>query len=199
MTSFILHRANSINQAVLPTGFSGAEIDLRLYQGKLVLAHDPFMDGVSLDDWLLKFTGNIVILNLKETGLEESIINLISAVAPSINYFFLDLPTPCLVKASKSQIPVAIRVSEFEPVSVVSKISSNWIWLDSFSGDWSHLEEISLVSEDLYQKTCLVSPELQGRWPEFHASEFKWLRKFLRKNPSAVQAICTKDLGIWFD
>jgi len=199
VTDFILHRANRIDLSVLSDGFSGAEIDLRIYFGKIVLAHDPFVGGASFRDWLSSFTGNLLILNTKETGIEREIVETINSVAPKLEYFFLDLPTPSLIKAANEQIPVAVRVSEVEPIAFSTKVASNWIWLDSFSGDWAHLEEINDLRSDFPQKICLVSPELQGREHNFHRSEFSLLKGYLEENPSLIQAICTKDWSLWID
>lgn len=199
MLDFILHRANELEKAVLPTGFTGAEIDLRLYFGKLILAHDPFTNGVLFEEWLSSFTGKFIILNLKETGIEELAIEMINKFNPNLDYFCLDLPTPYLVKATERKIPVAIRVSEIEPLTVSKKLISNWIWLDSFSGDWSHLEEVRKSRQSISQKICLVSPELQGRWPRSHAKEFETLKEYLTDNPFDIQAICTKDWSMWLD
>jgi hypothetical protein len=196
---FILHRANYLEQSKLAEGFSGAEIDLRVYFGKIVLAHDPFTRGVSFIDWLSSFTGKCVILNAKETGLEEEIVKIINLVAPQIEYFFLDLPTPSLIQAAQSKIPVAVRVSEVEPIEITSKILSKWIWLDSFSGNWAHLEEMRVLRSNIPQRICLVSPELQGRWPNTNSEEFDWLKGYLRENPGQIQAICTKDRKFWND
>jgi len=196
---FILHRANNLGQSKLAEGFSGAEIDLRLYFGKVVLAHDPFTEGVSFTDWLSSFTGKFIILNTKETGIEEEIVRIINSAAPQIEYFFLDLPTPYLIKAAKNGIPVAIRVSEVEPIAFTSGIVSNWIWLDSFSGNWTHLEEIRTLRSSIPQKICLVSPELQDRWPNTDPEEFEWLKLYLKENSEHIQAICTKNRSFWND
>lgn len=147
MTDFIMHRANALNQANLPVGFSGAEIDLRFHHGQLVLAHDPLMGGISLEEWLSNFNGNILILNAKETGIEEEAANVVTSLLPDVEYFFLDLPIPSIIKSINNKIPVAVRVSELEPISICHKLSANWIWLDSFFGDWSHLNEISALQE----------------------------------------------------
>lgn len=197
MTKFVLHRANDLYQSVLPVGFSGAEIDLRLHFGKLVLAHDPLTDGASLEEWLSTFTGDLVILNTKETGIEEMVTQVIASISPRIEYFFLDLPVPSLVKAINDQISVATRISEIEPISFSNKVPSSWIWLDSFSGDWSHMEELKVSRENFSQKICLVSPELQGRWPNIHSQEFEWLKNYMREHSHVIQAICTKDLSFW--
>lgn len=199
MTDFILHRANSLDLSVLGDGFSGAEIDLRIYFGKIVLAHDPFVGGASLRDWLSSFTGNLLILNTKETGIEREIVETINSVAPKLEYFFLDLPTPSLIKAANKRIPVAVRVSEVEPFAFSSKVVSNWIWLDSFFGNWAHLEEIKELRPSIPQKICLVSPELQGREHNPDSREFNLLKGYLKENPLLVQAICTKDWSFWID
>lgn len=199
MIEFILHRANSASQSEIPFGFSGAEIDLRIYLGKVVLAHDPFQDGVTFEDWLPTFTGNFLILNTKETGLEFHLSRIMHAVAPDVEYVFLDLPTPSLVLAARNRLPVAIRMSEYEPLTPISEIPSKLIWVDSFTGSWQHLFETSFSASKSTRKVCLVSPELQGRTRSLHHEEFLKLKNFMRDNSNIVDMICTKERSVWID
>jgi len=199
MSDFILHRANSLSQAVIPIGFSGAEIDVRIHLGEIVLAHDPFQGGVALEEWLLNFTGNFLILNTKETGLESHLSEIVQAIAPDVDYVFLDLPTPSLVKAVRDQLPVAVRLSEYESLVAMSEITNKLIWVDSFTGNWQHLVDSPSLASKLSGKVCLVSPELQGRDKSLHRQEFIELKHFMQENPNVVDMICTKERSIWID
>lgn len=199
MSGFVLHRANTLYQAALPLGFSGAEIDLRIYLGKIVLAHDPFQDGVALEEWLPQFTGDFLILNTKESGIETYVSQILDSIAPDIDYVFLDLVIPSLIAAAQNRLPIMVRISEYEPFAAMSNISSKWIWVDSFSGDWQHLFKLPTATSQFSRKVCLVSPELQGRFPESNPLEFTKLKSFIRDNPDVIDLICTKDRSFWIE
>ena len=90
-TKFIYHRANSLSQAALVKKPSGAEIDLRLSFGEVIVAHDPYESGCTFKDWLKVFSGDFVVLNLKEMGLQEIVLTELQNQRPELDYFFLDL------------------------------------------------------------------------------------------------------------
>lgn len=194
LRSLALHRANDLALAKLPSGFCGAEIDLRTESKQVILAHDPFIGGPKFADWLELFSGTFLILNVKEVGIEASIVQDISNKRPDLDYFFLDLPTPSLLKAISEGLPAAARVSEFENVVDAQNSRASWIWIDSFTGDWTVLEKLLSVS----QKTCLVSPELQGRSFEHHRDEFERIKSFLNHKSDLVDLICTKNETFWY-
>ena len=71
----IVHRVNSINKLKkIPKTF-GAEIDLRAYKSKIILNHEPFKSGDTLDDFLKNYNHGTLILNIKEDGIENEVIN----------------------------------------------------------------------------------------------------------------------------
>ena len=70
----IVHRINSIKKLKkIPINF-GAEIDLRVYQSKIILNHEPFKSGDTLDNFLKYYNHGTLILNIKEDGIEDEVI-----------------------------------------------------------------------------------------------------------------------------
>ena len=85
----IKHRQNEISDLKqLPKNF-GSEIYIRSQFNELILHHDPFNKGQLLKNWLEHYDHKFLILNVKEEGLEEMIINLLEKFNIS-NYFFLE-------------------------------------------------------------------------------------------------------------
>ena len=74
----ILHRVNTIEQLQsVPIEF-GVEVDIRSWGEKLIIHHEPFIKGESFKEWLKSFKHKMLILNVKEEGLEGQIISLMS-------------------------------------------------------------------------------------------------------------------------
>ena len=72
----ILHRVNSIEMLHKTPLHFGVEIDIRSNSNLLYLHHDPFSKGESFEEWLKFFEHQTLILNVKEEGLESSILKL---------------------------------------------------------------------------------------------------------------------------
>ncbi len=198
MTKFILHRANTIKQARNLTSDCGAEIDLRLNHGELILAHDPFQAGCKFFDWLNVFSGTLLVVNVKEMGLEDIIIDAITKLKPELEYFFLDQSIPYLLSSIKRGHKCAARVSEYETTESAILLNTEWLWIDSFTGGWDHLVSIH-SKKDLLQgnkKLCIVSPELQGRSIENSEEVEICVKKFAQLNLT-IDAVCTKFPDIW--
>ena len=70
----ILHRVNKINDLKKLDKKFGVEIDLRIYGGKIVLNHEPYQDGDSFDEYLSEYNHGTLVLNIKETGIEEEVL-----------------------------------------------------------------------------------------------------------------------------
>ena len=67
----IIHRINKIKELKkIPTNF-GAEIDIRTNGSNLILAHDPFLKGDKLKDYLENYNHKTLVLNLKEAEMEN--------------------------------------------------------------------------------------------------------------------------------
>ena len=89
---------------------------------------------------------------------------------------------------------VATRVSDFEGLETSLKSGSDWVWLDSFSGNWEYLKEAVPAINQNGQKTCLVSPELQRM---DSAEERASLQEMIEKSNFEIYAVCTKVPGNW--
>lgn len=190
----VKHRVNSIAELIQIHPECGVEVDIRSYNSKLILQHEPNLLGESFEDYVstfarLKFSG-IFILNVKEDGIEKEVLRILSTHSVT-NFFFLDLTTPTLVRLciKDKMSKIAVRVSEYETLesALMFKGVADWVWLDCFSGrpfskDW-------IYKLKKYFKVCLVSPELQGYPPE-RIGEFKNLA-------SIVNAVCTKHEKLW--
>ncbi|QKM64036.1 hypothetical protein DCO17_01595 [Polynucleobacter tropicus] len=193
--NFISHRRNSIEELKATQTDYGVEVDIRSDNGRLVIHHDPFASGDDFEEWIKHYQHGTLILNVKEEGLEERLINLMKQRGIT-DYFFLDQSFPFLIKWSKlGERRCAVRVSEFESIETALTLAGkiDWVWVDCFtkfplSGqDAKHLQAAGL-------KLCLVSPELQGRPAETAIPE---LAKLLVERQITADAICTKKPEIW--
>jgi len=194
MIEIIKHRVNTITMLLdTPTDF-GVEIDLRSQNGSLIFEHDPFTPGTLARDWLPHFNHARLIVNIKEEGLEEKFLELLFEFGIN-NYFFLDQSFPFLVRLVRSgNTQTAVRVSDLESIETLNSIETDWIWLDSFSGNWAYLESLSTLLQTRKVKTCLVSPELQRIEYEF---ELEKLRSMISKIGIKIDAVCTKHPEKW--
>ena len=191
----IQHRINTINALNQTSKNYGVEIDLRSDKGKLILSHDPFSEGEDFLEWLKYYNHKFLILNVKEEGLEERILQEVKKFNIT-KYFFLDQSFPFLIKTSNAGIRnSAIRVSEFESVFTAINLSNkiDWVWVDFFSKFPINSEIINKLKSNNF-KICLVSPELQGFDPN---TEIKNLINLLGNDINFINAVCTKNPEQW--
>jgi hypothetical protein len=188
----ISHRVNSVAQLESVDCSNGIEVDIRASHDDIYLAHDPFIRGELLSDLLEKYAHKLIILNVKEDGLEDRAIELLGKYNVS-EYFFLDQPFPTLQKNSRMGRNCAVRVSENEPLPYRLD-SMSWIWIDSFTGNWNHLVETLDFARKTSLKTCLVSPELQGRE---NMAEINEIKELIQKAGLMADAVCTKFPEEW--
>lgn len=191
----IMHRRNKLAELVdTPRGY-GVEVDVRSQGEKLIIHHDPFVQGENFETWLSAYNHGTLILNVKEEGLEARLVELMVQHGIS-NYFFLDQSFPFLVKwASLGETRCAVRVSEYESIETVMALAGKieWVWVDCFSRfplDAQGAERLKAGGFRL----CLVSPELQGRDA---AIEIPQLARILREVNIRADAVCTKRPDIW--
>lgn len=188
------HRVNSSDQLKTIPSFQGVEIDLRSRKDQVILQHDPFKSGELFEDWLMTWNGQFLILNIKEEGLEERILENLQ-VHSIENYFFLDQSFPFMQKLIRSgNSRVAARASDIESVQTALSSGATWCWLDSFSGNWDYLSDSLPRLKEANIKTCLVSPELQRPNSEIELEE---LRYFISHSQLLIDAVCTKSPGSW--
>jgi hypothetical protein len=191
----VQHRVNSSAAlAATPKEF-GVELDIRSDVSGLYLAHDPFVSGERFEAFLDDYTHQLLVLNVKEEGLEDRVEELLGQRGIS-SYFFLDQSLPFLIKRGlKGHLRQAARMSEYESIDSVRRISKfcDWAWVDFFyepSFDRDAIEQV----QSLGLKICLVSPELHGAHREHEAAV---LAQQVKNCGLKIEAVCTKFPGVW--
>ncbi len=188
------HRVNTKFALENTNPIYGVEIDLRTQSGSLILSHDPFVDGELFTDWLTAWNGQSLILNVKEDSLEDAILKIL-ALNDITDFFFLDQSYPSIRRMiGLGLTKIASRVSDFEDIDTSLKSGTDWVWLDSFSGNWDYLADAVAAIVKNRQKSCLVSPELQR--PDSHL-ELIELRNRIEENHLKLDAVCTKKPESW--
>jgi hypothetical protein len=216
-TEFIAHRINTKAELEeIDTQF-GVELDLRddHKTGKLILSHDPFLEGEYFEDYLEKYKHNTMILNIKSERIELECLKLIEKYNNNsknnnnkerceLKYFFLDSSFPMIYLLDKeyNNQNIAFRFSEYEPINQFLEISDKvkYIWVDCFT-KFPLTPEIyktiksnkkSSKESDKYDiKICLVSPELQKQLQKI--DEY---REYIIKNRIIPDMICCKIYNI---
>ena len=191
----IAHRVNAIAQLQDVPRDLGVEVDLRAEGSDIIIHHDPFATGPRFEDWLRHYKHRLVILNVKEEGLEARLIDLMSANRIE-DYFFLDQSFPFLVKtARQGEHRAAVRVSEFESIDTALSLAGkvDWVWVDCFTKF-----PLSRADADRLRgagfKLCFVSPELQGRLDPAHVTQY---RNDIAAAGIVGDAVCTKYPQLW--
>jgi hypothetical protein len=191
----IQHRVNDLlSLRNTPKDF-GVEVDVRSTDSDLYLSHDPFTKGVSFREYLEGYNHRLLVLNVKEDGLESACLELLNNFGVK-DYFFLDQPIPSLVRGGLQGFrDVACRMSEFESIQSTRLQApfANWVWVDFFMkpeievGLFGTLKSLGL-------KVCLVSPELHSI-DRIH--EVRELRDILFSQGVTPDAVCTKYPEKW--
>jgi len=161
--TIIAHRINTIEELQeLPPDY-GVEIDIRAYNGRLILSHDPYQDGEALEEFLAEVGNRFVVFNIKESGIEDDVVDL-AARYEVTEYFLLDVEFPYIYAASRESSfgKMAIRFSEAEPLAAAIENADfvDWVWVDTNTQLPLHRNNYRKLSEAGY-RICLVSP---GRW-----------------------------------
>jgi len=190
----IIHRRNTLDDLKVTSKKFGIEVDIRSYKEKLILQHDPFIKGDYFEDWIKYYQHGTLILNVKEEGLENKIIDILSI--NNINsFFFLDQSFPFIIKTlNKGENRLALRVSEFESIETALnfKNKAQWIWVDIFSKFPLSKYEYKKLKDAKF-KLCLVSPELQ----KLNHISIVNLKSYLKEENILFDAVCTKKPELW--
>jgi hypothetical protein len=190
----IRHRVNKISDLVSIPSDQGIEIDLRSFDGEIIVEHDPFRNGEKFVDWASYFHHKQLVFKVKEDGLENIIIGILADLKIN-SYFFLDQSFPSLYKLSKIMPEVcSTRVSEYESIESALLLKPGWVWFDSHTGNWDYLSKSFDAIRETPIKTCLVSPELQR--PEY-GNEIIELKSRIGRLSINFDAVCTKLPDIW--
>lgn len=189
------HRRNTSELLAETLSEHGVEVDIRSFGTDLVIHHDPFVAGEPFEQWLRSYRHGLLILNVKEEGLEDRLLALMASHGHS-NFFFLDQSFPFLMRtARQGERRCAVRVSEYESVETALQLDGkvDWVWLDSFTGALPPRADLERLAASSLQ-ICLVSPELQARDPE---AEIPDLRRRLTDAGIDLAAVCTKRPDLW--
>lgn len=190
---FIAHRINTLKELNETPYEFGVEIDLRDDGDRLILAHDPFVDGEAFEPFLAQYKHGTLILNIKSERIEHRVLELLKKYKIE-NYFFLDSSFPMiyLLSHKHDEKKIAIRFSEIEKIDTVlaMKHKIDWVWVDCFTELPINSENYKVL-KDAGFKLCLVSPELQGR-----EEDIEVYKEYLEKEGILFDAICTKVYNI---
>jgi len=129
----IKHRVNTIKDLKKTDKNFGVEIDLRSNQSDVYLHHDPFKKGELFDKWVRSFKHKMLILNVKEEGLEDKILKILKKNKIK-KFFFHDQTFSSLLK-NMTKTHVSIRYSEYESLQKTNYLFKKikWIWIDNFN------------------------------------------------------------------
>ena len=190
----ILHRVNTINYLkTVPKEF-GVEVDIRSFNNKIIVSHEPLLNGVPFEEWISFYKHDFLILNVKEEGLEKYLMDILKKHEIK-DFFFLDQSFPFLLKKIKSgEKRCAIRISEFESIDSAYNLAGmiEWVWIDYFNKFPLNQNDF-IVLKKLGFKVCIVSPEIQGKG----TCEIDILKNFLKSNKIFPDAVCTKEIDMW--
>jgi hypothetical protein len=191
----VSHRRNTAEQLRDTAPDLGVEVDIRSCGERLIVHHDAFVDGEDFETWLKAYRHRLLILNVKEEGLEDRLIALMDAHGIE-DYFFLDQSFPFLIRtARRGESRCAVRVSEFESIDTAMTLAGTvrWIWVDCFTRFPLDGAQAARLRNAGF-KLCLVSPELQGRDA---GTEIPALRELLRREGIVADAVCSKEPALW--
>lgn len=189
---FIAHRINTIEELQQTPKEYGVEVDLRDYENRLILQHDPFKDGQDFEEFLKYYNHGTMILNIKSEGIEHKVIEYIHQYNIE-KYFFLDSSFPMIYILSKNnEKNIALRFSEYEKIDTILTMAGKvkWVWVDCFSKLPITSEKYTLLKKNGF-KLCLVSPELQRQ-----DEKLELYRQDLHEKGIVFDAICTKIYNI---
>ena len=85
----IKHRVNNSKDLIKLSKKYGVEIDLRSQKKEIYLHHEPFKKGEPFFKWIKNYNHKLIVLNVKEEGLEKPILKILKKNKIS-NFFFHD-------------------------------------------------------------------------------------------------------------
>jgi len=191
----IRHRRNHLAELKDTPRHLGVEVDIRSFGEDLIIHHDPFVAGERFEEWIAEYDHRLLILNVKEEGLEERLLSLM-ADHKIEEFFFLDQSFPFLIRTARSgESRCAVRVSEYESIETALTLSGqiDWVWVDCFNRFPLDRKQVQTLQQ-AGMKLCLVSPELQGRTDP---AEITSMRQLIDREGISVDAVCTKEPDLW--
>jgi hypothetical protein len=172
----------------------GVEVDLRSDKKNIYLHHDPFKKGEMFNKWIKNFKHKILVLNVKEEGLENKILKILKKNKVK-NFFFHDQTFSSLLKNMK-KTHVSIRHSEYENLQKTNYLFKKikWLWIDNFN-EIKLKKKFYLNLKKNKVKICLVSPELVKKE---RIKEIRKIIHYFNKNNFKIDAVCTKRPELWY-
>jgi len=163
-----LHRQNTLNSQT-----TNIELDVRSSKDGIVLNHDPLDHKYKytlLKDKLFEFEERkTIIVNIKESGIEEEIIEIFKKF--DLSYLFLDSQIPDIIKLARKfpeeKSNIIIRVSDVECISnnLLELVNPKYLWVDytrfSVFNQREYFNFLNKIKKKFKQyELILVSPEL---------------------------------------
>ncbi|WP_424244647.1 glycerophosphoryl diester phosphodiesterase [Elusimicrobium posterum] len=154
----------------LSNGF-GIEVDIRDFDGKIVISHDTPDSASPLLDTLFNFylSNNCIstiALNVKSDGLQTLLQNMLEKYKIN-NYFTFDMSVPNTLNDRKNSIMYFARQSEYEPCNKKTLkelyTAAAGIWIDQFTENPDFTQKnIQSIKKHVSEgkQICFVSPEL---------------------------------------
>lgn len=192
---YVAHRINKVEELKKVPSEYGVEIDLRDWQDRLILQHDPFKGGQDFEEYLQHYHHALMVLNIKSERIEHEVLRLLKKYKIT-DYFFLDSSFPMIYLLSRQgESNSALRFSEFEGMDTILAMKGRvkWVWVDCFSKLPLDGKKYGILKQAGF-KLCLVSPELQK-----HEHDIEVYRNFLINEGIVFDAVCTKmrNIGKW--
>jgi hypothetical protein len=185
------HRVNTVSDLEATPDTLGIELDLRSDGDRVIVTHDPFTDGPTIEEFFPHIGRRPCIFNVKCEGIEARVAALAAQLGIT-EFFFLDCSVPAAVKLWRAgERRFAVRWSEHEPVEGVLAWADKaaFCWVDCFTHFPGTDEDWAEVAARF--QVCLVSPELQGHGVEAIAR----FRTALGRRP--YHAACSKRPDLW--
>ena len=193
---FVAHRINTVNELKMVPFKFGIEVDVTNYADKLVLAHDPFIEGENFESFIKNFKHRFIIINIKTEGIEYKILEILKKFKIK-KYFFLDCSFPMIFKLGsykKTKVNLAVRYSKYESIETVLKVHNfcKWVWIDCLDKKIEFKKNKNLYLDKYH--SCIVSPELHNRVDEIENYAIK-----LKSLNFVPKMICSKidNYKIW--
>ena len=191
----VKHRVNTSKELKKTSPKFGIEIDLRSDKNQIYLHHDPFKKGEIFSRWIKNFKHKLIVLNVKEEGLEKKILHILKKNKVK-NFFFHDQTFSSLLK-NMGLTKVSIRYSEYEGLKKINKLfnSIKWLWVDNFSEIKIDKKFYAFIKKKGV-KICIVSPELVKKK---RVKEISKIIKYFQSNNLKIDAVCTKRPNLWLN
>ncbi|MDI6720815.1 MAG: hypothetical protein QMD85_00390 [Candidatus Aenigmarchaeota archaeon] len=186
----IKNRVNSISSLLSTPREIGIHVDVRTYKDSLIVQHEPFTEGDSLEEYMENFSHKFIIFGIKSEGTESKVIEVAEKFKIE-NYFLLGVsPASAKKLMAKEFKKFAIRFSDMESLETCRLWAgrAEWVWVDIFR-DFSLDEQSASVLKKSF-RICTISPEMIGLRGALERYRGKM-------NMLKIDAVCTDMPELW--